>query len=75
MRVFSLLSILIVVGFIVWFSVQSLNRTQSSQTVEDGDSTNSEESRGGILAPIEEAKNTKDQIESRSRESVQGGGG
>lgn len=75
MRVFSLLSILIVMGFIVWFSVQSLNRTQSNQTVEDSGSTNLEESRGGILAPIEEAKNAKDQIESRSRESVQGGGG
>ncbi len=75
MRVFSLLSILIVVGFIVWFSVQSLTRMESSPTVQDGGSTESLESGGGILAPIEEAKNAKDLIESRSRESMQGGGG
>ena len=59
----------------MWFSVQSLNRTQSSPTVEDSGSTGSGESGGGIFAPIEDAKNAKDQIESRSRESVQGGGG
>lgn len=75
MRVFSLISILIAVGFIVWFSVQSLNRMQSNPTVQDGGSLGSEESGGGILAPIEEAKNAKDLIESRSREAVQGGGG
>lgn len=75
MRVFSLLSILIVMGFIVWFSVQSLTRMQPNPTVQDGGPAGSEESGGGILAPIEDAKNVKDQIESRSRESVQGGGG
>ena len=75
MRIFSLISLLVVVGFIAWFSVQSLTRIQSNSTVQNESVVHPTESGGRILAPIEDAQNAKDLIELRSREAVQGEGG
>jgi hypothetical protein len=68
---FSLVSVLIVVGLIAWFSIESLQvsseQKESSETNGTGDVIEPGES---ILAPIDKAENARNLIESRSRESV-----
>ena len=68
---FSLVSVLIVVGLIVWFSTESLHvsseQHESSQRNGTGDVI---EPGGSILAPIDKAEDARNLIESRSRESV-----
>ncbi len=59
MRFFSIISLLIVVGVAVWWSIQSFSR--DVQLIAPSQDTQGRD----IIAPIDQAKNAKELIESR----------
>lgn len=68
---FSLVSLLVVVGLIAWFSMESLQLSpKQDESLERNGAGDVIEPGGGFLAPIDKAEDARNLIESRSRESV-----
>jgi uncharacterized membrane protein YqiK len=68
---FSLVSVLIVVGLIAWFSIESLQvSSEQNESLQRNGTGDVIEPGGSILIPIDQAEDARNLIESRSRESV-----
>ncbi len=69
---FSFVSLLVVIGLIAWFSVKSMSLTSEQNAVQNDISTGVVDEPQNILTPLQDAKNAKELIESRNRQSVGG---